>query len=394
MSVTIRQEINILDAILSAAGGSSATANELVQLDTTKYNNPSYYFEVVADSTVSISFAVILYHGAFTEVTRCTIPLLTTSYKRVRSAAFTPPAGVDDYGIQIDATAGATKNVKTARIIIIDNPSTLAVMETQIEVGSNATSTSTSLAAIANPKYWLYTAANWNGTPQFFFEAVFKTTNSKATATVQLQQDDGSFANWTNVTNGSVTSTQANQIVRVRTSSAFTPVTGRHYRVAVSTGNSKSAMSIYCAKIIVQQTNPTLLEPQYLLLNTADAGTGLQTYQTLIDLTEWSAVTNTYKHAIDSDNASNSAKLQDIDNGNADITSSTVTGSNQQISADLAANFTSGHQVDVNVTNSTGTVAASRILVGVTLASETITPDKWLLPTNQPVREIDRVVSY
>ncbi len=108
----------------------------------------------------------------------------------------------------------------------------------------------------------------------------------------------------------------------------------------------------------------TKFEPQYLLLNTINTSTGLQAYQTLVDKTEWSGVTLTGKHAMDSNNASNAAKLTDI-TASADVTSSTVTGANQQISADIWANFTTGNQVDVNVTNSTGAIAASRIIVAV-----------------------------
>jgi hypothetical protein len=111
----------------------------------------------------------------------------------------------------------------------------------------------------------------------------------------------------------------------------------------------------------------TKLEPQYLLLNTADSNvTGLQNYRTLWDANEWAGVNNVYKFAIDSNNASNAAKLQNIDNGNADVTGSLVTGANQPVSAPLTMP-TSGQQLDVNVTNTSGVLSAGRILVEVSI---------------------------
>src|SRR5438874_147830 len=134
MAKTIRQEINILDATLSAAGGSSATSNEIVQLNKSGYGNPTFYFEIVADSSVSISFNVTLRRkGTTTDDATCNIPLLTTAYARVRSASFSPPAGTTEYVVFVDATAGATKNVHSARIIILDT-NWLAIEETQIEI--------------------------------------------------------------------------------------------------------------------------------------------------------------------------------------------------------------------------------------------------------------------
>src|SRR6266436_9206195 len=119
MANAIRQEINLLNVTLSAAGGSSATSNEISQLTTTAYSGtPTYFFEVVADSSVSISFNVTLRRkGTTTDDATCNVPLLTTAFTRIRSSSFTPPSSAD-YRVFIDTTAGATKNVQSARIIV------------------------------------------------------------------------------------------------------------------------------------------------------------------------------------------------------------------------------------------------------------------------------------
>lgn len=106
------------------------------------------------------------------------------------------------------------------------------------------------------------------------------------------------------------------------------------------------------------------VEPQFLLLNTSDSNaTGVQNYLGTWNSGEWDAGsgTITYKHAMDSDNASNSIKLRDV-TASADISNSTVTGSGQQVSAALGS-FTDTDNLDCWVLNTTGVIAASRIIV-------------------------------
>ncbi len=120
----------------------------------------------------------------------------------------------------------------------------------------------------------------------------------------------------------------------------------------------------------------TKLEAQYLLLNTADGGTGLQTYQTLWDSTEWDDTSGglpTFKYSHDATNAADSSKLVDIDNSNTDVSGATVTGANQQISAAFTMP-TTGHQVDTNVTVSTGVVGAVRIIAYYAVTSTPFVP--------------------
>jgi hypothetical protein len=80
-------------------------------------------------------------------------------------------------------------------------------------------------------------------------------TGISATTTIVLQQDDGSFANWTDKVT-IVDAGNAGNPTRVR-SSSFTPTSGRNYRIAVKEGYSGAVHAIYNAKIIIDQATGT-----------------------------------------------------------------------------------------------------------------------------------------
>lgn len=628
---TIRQEINVIDTLLQAGSGASATSDAIIRLDIARYSDATFYFEVVARSSVSLEFTVTLNGATDGTLATCTVPLLTTAYTRIRSTAFAPTTVAQDCTVIISAAVGATKDLLTARVVIIQT-STLGT-QTQIEVGNHETGKTNTVAAALNfPKYWTYRAANWSAGALFYAECTYKMSSTKVSGTITLQQDDGSFGGWAGIitivnAGSAATATRSRSI-------AFVPTDGRHYRIATLNSSSKSTLAIYNAKIIVDQgstwsqvgngltisgitapalaamsstrvafidialdslraydfddsnwalvgsgfsltsgvvvalaamsstrvawidydlaslraydfngstwslvgsgltitgngrpalaalsstrvaligtdldslrtydfdgsnwalvgsgltvsasgvpslaaltatrvayidgglalrtydfdgtnwaqvgngltiagitapriavlssfrvalcddttdrltayefngtdwsrvdlpmpiagatpsgmalagltatrvayidesteslraydragTRPTGFEPQYLLMNTQETGTGIKSYYTLWDQAEWAGLTTAFQFSHDATNAADSSKLIDRDNGDADVTGATVTGANQQISAAFAMPAT-GHQVDVNVTNSTGNVTATRILV-------------------------------
>lgn len=289
----------------------------------------------------------------------------TASSGSVRHRVDFTRSSATEYFVYADA-GGTSKTVtiNAARIITLQDSDTSAITSTQsqIEIGNEQSSTSLTPVALTNPKYWKYTAANWNGTKTFYAEVTYMATSTKAPVSVRLEDDNGSFGSWainTTIVNGGT----ATSPTRVRVS--FTPTDGDNYRITIFTTSTKSAITVYNAKIIVDQTSsPTLLETQYMLLNTSDSGsTGLQNYFTLWESSEWSRINNTYKYAHDATNSSDSSKLVDIDNSNTDITNATVTGTNQQIASNAFTMPTTNHRIDVNVTNTTGAVGASRIIV-------------------------------
>gem|GEM_PF-2785273 len=193
-----------------------------------------------------------------------------------------------------------------------------------------------------------------------------KLTETIGSIGIALEEDDGSFANWTFKTQIVNQGTATSSSDRVR-SAAFTPTSGRHYRLVASTSAAASTFSIYNAKIVVDQTSPTKLESQYLLANTGSFGgsTGLKDFDTQFDPSEWANVTNTYLHELNGvSGGTGDAKLQTDPNGTpADITGSTVT--NVSFLTNSTSTMPSATStVDVNVTG-TGTLNASRIIAQV-----------------------------
>jgi hypothetical protein len=129
--------------------------------------------------------------------------------------------------------------------------------------------------------------------------------------------------------------------------------------------------------------NVTKLEAQYLLINTKANTTGLKSFPTLWDSTEWSNVTNTYIHAIDVNQTggTTTAVLQDIDNSNTNLTSSGLSSTNTssvQKRSSAITMPTTGHQIDTNITavGTSGEIDASRILVQV---GPEVIPENWIL---------------
>ena len=119
MALSIRQEINITDSLLTAATGATATSNEIVQLDENQYNSATFYFEVVAYSDISLAFDVTLVGSTDGTVATINVPTLTTAPTLFRSASFNPTTNVQNYTVVISAAVGTNKNVKAARIVII-----------------------------------------------------------------------------------------------------------------------------------------------------------------------------------------------------------------------------------------------------------------------------------
>ncbi len=109
----------------------------------------------------------------------------------------------------------------------------------------------------------------------------------------------------------------------------------------------------------------TKTEPQYLLANTIfAAGTGLQTFLTKWDSTEWDAGSGTigYYFQAEAGNGSTSDVTLDEADGGGVVTNSTLTNiDNAQISA--AMTMPTSQNLDTKATTNAGDIVASRILV-------------------------------
>src|SRR3989344_710669 len=187
----IRQEINIIDGYLAAATGVYATSSAIVQMDTTKYSGTaSYYFEVVASTTASISSNVYLKTKAGVTIATVPIPLGITNPTLIRtSSPFTPTSGATEYVAVIGNESGATKSIKAARIIILQNfagdaNSSATSTQTQIEIGNQETGkTNTTTGTLSFPKYWSYNSSNWDGTLTAYAEVTYQLNSQIASST-------------------------------------------------------------------------------------------------------------------------------------------------------------------------------------------------------------------
>jgi hypothetical protein len=551
MATQIREELSIVTSDTSdgfsgnasPASGLTVTSGAIVQLDTAQYNGTvTYYFEALCKNTDVTNAATLKLRrkGTTTDDATLTFAANAADYVLMRSAAISPPAGATEYVTFGTAGAGGALRVRAARIIVIQNASSLTSVETQIEIGSEQSFTATTLTALTNPKYWKYTSANWDGAITAYWETTMTSNSTKITATAELQVADGTgdgFTGWSAVSlvdsgNADLTTTSSTP-ARVR-SAPISLIAGRNYRVVYKTSNSKSAINVYNAKIIIDQSatsytqqilqanddavffsvqggtgssgetsqavgqsiNPgtysigkirlfmkkvgsptdnvqieilsgsmtgtvlgtssavagsslstttgwidflfstsvsvtsgtkyylritrtgarsttnyyqissstagslssagtyvednsawgteaasdlvfqvysvstvtvSMLEPQYLLANgLIDAGTALQTFLTKWDSTEWSGVTNTYKHAVDAANGSTSVVELDTAGGTQVTGSSVSSPDNQGISGSLT--MPADGNLTMKATTNNGDVYASRILVLVTPA--------------------------
>ena len=188
---SIRQEINIIDGYMSAADGLYATSSAIVELNPSKYSGTvSYHFEVVASTTLSISSNVYLKTKAGATVATVPIPPGTTNPTLIRtSSPFTPTSGATEYVAVIGNESGATKSIKAARIIILQNfagdaNSSATSTQTQIEIGNQETGKSnTTTGTLSFPKYWSYNSSNWDGTLTAYAEVTYQLNSQIASST-------------------------------------------------------------------------------------------------------------------------------------------------------------------------------------------------------------------
>lgn len=254
MAAQIRQEINILDHLFSSGTGFSLS-NERSYVDTTQYNGTvTAYFEIVANNTNPTTASNVQLEEVVSRDTMATqsVPA-NTGYTLYRTSSFTLKSGGFAYNVNVNGTAIAAQvNVKSARIVIIQNDTTLTNTETQIEIGNyNLTRTAEAATILTNPKYWLYTAANWDGTKTFYAEAVYD-SGDMDTITVAIYTSASITApSWSSA---ATIVSAATTTVPTRTRVAFTPVDGQWYTI-FSLNGSMDNHDIYNAKVIVQQSD-------------------------------------------------------------------------------------------------------------------------------------------
>ncbi len=186
----IRQEVNITNRYMEAASGAYASSSAIARINPSKYSGTStYYFEVVASTSVSIASNVYLKTTAGVTVATAVIPLGTTNPTLIRSTAFTPNSSATDYMVVIGNESGATKSIKASRVVILQSfagttDSAATSTQTQIEIGSYQTySNAQATTTFSAPKYWYYDSSKWDGTTTFYAEVTYEPLLAVASST-------------------------------------------------------------------------------------------------------------------------------------------------------------------------------------------------------------------
>src|SRR3990167_9175266 len=260
MAVQIRQEINVIDHICGSNTSGVTVFSEIVQLDTTQYNGTvTYYIEFLAINTDSVDKAVSLAYGAGSGTAEVTINITagTSAYTLFRTS-WTTSVAIRDLYLKIAQTTSTNQVlVKSARIVIIQNATTLTNTETQIEIGNyNLARTTESAIALVNPKYWKYDASKWDGTKTFYAEAVYNSGDHNTISVYLYEATDITAPSWT--LNATIVSA-ATTTTHTRTRVAFTPVDGQWYTI-FSLNGSMDNHDIYNAKVVVDQGVPVAID--------------------------------------------------------------------------------------------------------------------------------------
>jgi hypothetical protein len=182
----MRQEINIFNRSWDIAASTNATSSELIQIDPTNYSGSvSYYFEVVASTSVSFQRDVMLKYASGTEYCRLTIPAGATSMTLVRSSSCGIPTTKSNFFVVATSSASGATTIKSARVVVLQSfadATNATSTQTQIEIGSyvNASS-STATNPAENPKYWTYSSSAWDGNKTFALQVNYQTSQISST---------------------------------------------------------------------------------------------------------------------------------------------------------------------------------------------------------------------
>ena len=233
------------------------SAPAYVRLDTSKYNNATYYFEAVLSVSAGTGYAS-LFNTAGAEVSGAEVTTTATSATRVRSSAISPTT--DTYTERLKASSGQTTTKYSSRIIVIQEAAEITDTETQIKLTTyERTSTSTSYELLGiNYGYFNYNSTKWDGSLSVYFEGTLKTSAGTGYLALRDLTAGGE------VSNSEITTTSTSYS-RVR-SSALSLTSGRlHVPVIKNSGAGTTTVSD--ARIIVQQTGTISKTEAWLLIN-------------------------------------------------------------------------------------------------------------------------------
>jgi glycosyltransferase involved in cell wall biosynthesis/transposase len=237
---TIEQQVNIIDQTYTTASTTDAPADNslgLVNWDGTKYSGDGVYFEAVLKNDGTHTSTATLYSSGGSSVSSSGVSTTSSSYTRVRSSALTLTNGTD-YSVRLNTTSGGSASIIAARLIVVQTSATLiSDTSTQVEVGDNETTTSSSLASLSNPKLYKYDDSKYSPSPTAYFEATLKVSGTASTSAgfnfPSSGADNSGVGSLTWSNPGNITASDANNAT-VTTSST----TVSHYLIGSSFGFS------------------------------------------------------------------------------------------------------------------------------------------------------------
>lgn len=249
----------------------------VVPWDGTKFDNiDSAFLEVVmkkATDTCAVDGPAqvkmdLFDHTAAASITGSEVTTTNTAFVVVRSGDISAnlPSGVAKLGIRFRTTRSGcmTGAYKKAHLIIVLNNSTK--FRILVDIGVFEFTSSTSYVEITNPKRWLYTSGNYDGTTTIKLGATIKNNVNSIgidEAFVKLVNHTDS----TDVTNGEISEPPLNPYVYAETVD-LTLTTAKDYTVHIRTQNSLkgSGTTLANAHLIIDHSgSPTKTELPYQL---------------------------------------------------------------------------------------------------------------------------------
>jgi hypothetical protein len=242
----IRQEINIFNHEVVEPG---SDPSELISFLSSDYNNATFYFEVVAVSSIGTQALWLKNSNGDNEVYDSGV-VETGAFAIYRSNSFIP----DDTYPEKYVESSSQITFKSAKIIILQDAADITDTVTQIEVGAYEEWADVASAGtyypLVEPKIWKCELSKFDPTPTFHFAFTAINENDMDNTSVALQESaDAAFTSPATVASSVVQFGVDNAVVYYE-SDPFIPKDGYYYRVAYTNDGTMYGGTIFNAKVI------------------------------------------------------------------------------------------------------------------------------------------------
>jgi hypothetical protein len=274
----IRHEVDLIQNFY--LNQPSTTPNDRYSFDASKWNGTlTIWLEVTiarsTDAGNSISLVGITDSLAYgtTTVGIISVPTVISS-ANINIANVTTQQYRPGWG-----GTSSTMDIRAFKLIIQQDTGTdsLYVSEQVYDIGNTeqtlTVTAASTLQPLSAPKYWKYVAANYDSSVSFTADVVWLVSATTGNKTIVVQESSDLYIWATAVTivnaaSGAVTTTRS-------TSATFTPKDGYYYRLAWTNSSTMTTVSIFNARIILDQGTYTIYTSGTAIAsNTSVQGTG------------------------------------------------------------------------------------------------------------------------